>query len=379
MDLIVISLIPAAAYDDGVLRGIARTARATGGWRFRVSPYHPRQTADLLREWKPAGVIGRVFNEVAVAAVENRIPAVNVSNNLGPVPIPRVGLDDAEIGRLAARYFLDRGFRNLGFVTAYPTGGMSIERHQGFCEVLGDAGICPYIGPVSAGSGEATSVDVPAPLLGWVRSLPRPAAVFACNDLVAQDVSEACRVAEIAVPEDIAILGVDNSELRCEVNFPPLSSIAVGGPRVGREAARLLAELMDGKLPPVSPMLFPPEGVITRQSTDVLAIDEPDLAAAVRYIREHAHEPIRVRDVLDEVPVARRVLEQQFRRILGRSPLDEIHRVRIQRARELLSTTDMPIPEVAAACGLSSRERLNVLFRKLTGHTPAAYRRQWRA
>ncbi len=176
------------------------------------------------------------------------------------------------------------------------------------------------------------------------------------------------------MPEQVAILGGDDDELLCEACSPSLSGLAVASERIGHAAAELLDRLMRGLRPPKTPNLFPPAGVITRQSTDTLAIDDADLARAIRYLREHAPEPITVDSVLREVPISRRKLERNFRQVLDRSPAEELRRLRLERAKELLARTDMPIPRVAAASGFGSPEYLAGVLKKDTGLTPLKYR-----
>ena len=176
------------------------------------------------------------------------------------------------------------------------------------------------------------------------------------------------------MPEQVAVLAADNDELLCEACVPSLSGIALTSERIGFEAAKLLDRLMHGERPPKAPLLLEPTGVVTRQSTDTLAVDDPDLARAVAFIRRHATDPIQVQDVLREVPVSRRWLERRFREVLGRGPAAEIRRVRLARAKRLLAETDMPVPKVARAAGFGSREYLAAVFKSELNLSPRQYR-----
>jgi LacI family transcriptional regulator len=202
--------------------------------------------------------------------------------------------------------------------------------------------------------------------------------IFATLDNVAADVLEACRHLEIKVPEEVCVLGVDNNESITQFTHPPLSSIALPGAKIGFEAARLLDRLMAGEPPPAQPLRLPPTGVVARQSTNLLAIADEDVLAAVRYIREHLQEQTAVADLLRVVSVNRRYLEFKFKKFLGRSPLQEIRRMRIERARQLLAETDLSMPAVAAKSGFANAERLANVFRQELGVTPTTYRRQFR-
>ncbi|MEQ8835824.1 MAG: helix-turn-helix domain-containing protein, partial [Lacipirellulaceae bacterium] len=187
---------------------------------------------------------------------------------------------------------------------------------------------------------------------------------------------EICHLREIRVPDEIAILAGHNDELMCDVSTPPLSSIAIAGQRIGSEAMALLDRLSQGEQVSEEPRLIPPKGVTSRQSTDILAIDDETVVRALRFIRAHAFQDIVVKDILREIPVSRRCLEIQFRNYLGRSPAEEIRRVRLEKGRELLSQTTMSISEIATACGFANATRFGVAFRKREGKTPLAYRKQ---
>jgi LacI family transcriptional regulator len=180
------------------------------------------------------------------------------------------------------------------------------------------------------------------------------------------------------VPDDVAIVGCDNDELICTLAHPPLTSIQNAGERTAFEAARMLERWLDGHPPPEEPLLLPPGGLVVRQSSDILTIPDEDIRAAVRFIRDHIEELIGVEDVLRAVMISRRSLERKFKTILGRSPLDEIRRVRIERVKQLLTASDMPMPEIAARAGFSGPDRLAVVFRDETGMAPTDYRKQFR-
>jgi LacI family transcriptional regulator len=191
--------------------------------------------------------------------------------------------------------------------------------------------------------------------------------------------SEACQQGDIGVPDQIAILGINNDDLMCELASPPLSSIDAGFSRLGYEAARMLDRMMTGeKLKPHERVVrLPPLGVVQRMSTNKLVVDDPNLSEAIKYICEHACDPCNVKDVLRHVPVSRRSLERQFIQHFGRTPHEEITRVRIERAKRLLVSTRLTINEITDQCGYSGNQNLARTFQKQTGVTPAVYRRQY--
>jgi LacI family transcriptional regulator len=369
-------------YCRGVLRGIKHYAEAKQHWIFTpIDPGLP-ELAPTLRAVQPAGVTALVVSDaLAEALTQLRRPLVNVSAYPPRGPIPRVGVDNVLVGRLAAAYLLDQGFRQFGFV-GHPNHTFSLQRQTGFCQVIEPTGhpLALYYEHDSLPFdplGRLWALD--KDLRRWLQALPKPAGVFACNDIWGLQLSEACRQAGVQVPEDVAMLGVDNDDLLCELARPSLSSVAIPSEQVGYEAAALLDRLLARARAPTQPLLFPPVGVVTRRSSDVLAIGDPDVAAAVRFIREHAHLPLRVEDVVRAVPVSRRSLERRFRAVLHRGLWQEIRRVHLERAKDLLAASALPIHAVAERAGFSDAKQLSVVFRQETGLTPTAYRRQFRA
>ena len=296
--------------------------------------------------------------------------------------MPRVGVDHEEAGRQAAEHLLDRGLRHFGFV-GYPDHAFSLGREEGFRGRVEGAGygMGSYHAPASSNIDPTGLWGWDDGLQGWLSDLPRPVGILASHDIQGVQVSEACLRGGLRVPEEVAIVGVDDDDLLCEMARPSLSSVALPGERIGHEAARLLDLLLTGSGSPApkANLRLPPLGVVARGSSDVLAIDDVDVAAAVRFIRSHSQEPIRVVEVLDEVSVSRRSLERRFRGALGRGIGEEIRRSRIERAKRLLSETEMPILHVATNSGFSEAKHLSVGFRQVTGMTPTEYRRRSRA
>jgi LacI family transcriptional regulator len=208
----------------------------------------------------------------------------------------------------------------------------------------------------------------------WLAKLPRPLAVFACYDARGQQVLDACRRFGLAVPDEVAVLGVDNDDVLCELSPPPLSSIIPNVQRSGWEAAAMLARMMAGEK--VRPGLYaiPPKGIACRQSTDVTAVDDACVAQAARFIRENACSGIGVAEVVAAVPLARRLLEKRFRALLGHTLREELTRVQMHRVKEVLSGTNLPLAEIADRVGFKHVEYLTVVFKRECGIAPSAYR-----
>lgn len=213
----------------------------------------------------------------------------------------------------------------------------------------------------------------------WAQKLPKPVGVLGCNDDAAHHLLNVCYRAGIKVPDEVAVLGVDDDELINALVTPSLSSIRLPTERIGYQAASMLHQLLSGeKLKPNSRVLIPPLDVVTRQSTDLIAVSDPEVAAAVRFIRENAAKPLSVTDVANCVAISRRSLERRFKSTIGRGVLSEIQRSHIERAKRLLVETDLAIPKVAKESGISTATRLGIIFRLAEGITPTQYRRQFR-
>jgi LacI family transcriptional regulator len=227
-------------------------------------------------------------------------------------------------------------------------------------------------------AGGTTGERELAAMAAWLRALPKPVGVLACYDVRGQQVLEACHEAGLPVPDDVAVIGVHNDELLCDLCDPPLTSVIPDARRAGYEAAALLERMMEGERVPVATRTIEPLGVAARQSTDVVAVADARVAAAVRFIRERATTGIDVSDVLRAVPMSRTLLERKFKQLLGYSPHEQIQRVRLERAKALLATTELPVAAVAERVGIEHPEYLSVAFRRATGLSPREYRTRHR-
>jgi len=289
--------------------------------------------------------------------------------------IVRVGIDEEQVGHLAAEYLLDRGFQHFGFC-GYEDAPYSIGRESGFRSRLekSNCSLSSFFFNEHSDYADREQQRMES----WFMSIPHPGAVLAVNDGMGLQLLQIAEWLGIRVPEDIAILGVDNNDWQCQFAYPPLSSIDLQPQRIGYEAASILYKIIEGESPPAQPVLYPPVGVVTRQSTDILAIRDPQIAEAISFIRRQAHRPINVSDVLKHVPVARRTLEKQFHHVLGRSPLQEISRVRVSFAKDLLVRTDLSMAAIAEQCGFYDASQLANAFRKNTGQSPSVFRKESR-
>lgn len=363
-----------------VLRGVKQYAQTKPQWVFLSVVADPKPVHSL-RGLRIDGVIGQVYTQAlasALAALD--CPLVNISRALGELPFPRVGVDETLVSQLVASHFFDRGIRHFAFV-GYTEYFYSAQREAGFRAALAQAGhslACYHISRESLRASRNRPWAVDGKLRKWLLALPKPVGLFACNDVCGSQLSEACHEAGLHVPEEIALVGVDNDDLFCELTRPSMSSVALPAERIGYEAASLLDRLLKGENPSRQPVLLRPLGLVARQSSDIVALDDAEVAMALRYIRAHGHVPLSVADVLREVPMSRRGLERRFRRSLNRGVGDEIRRVHLDRARFLLASTELPVAVVAEKSGFSGIKHLCVVFRQEMGRTPTEYRRLWR-
>jgi len=331
--------------------------------------------------WEGRGTIARISNHyIARHVAAARAPVVNVSAiELRGVDFCRVTTDLRATGRLAAEHLLERGLKHFAY-GASPRLSYVQHQYRGFADALGRAGYpCPSYEPGCRPNSHRGWAAQQRELAQWLTALPRPVGILAWATTLGRQLIESCHQIGLNVPEDVAILGGDWDELLCETSTPPLSGVAVPSEQVGHEAALQLDRLMRGEAAPAEPIRIEPHGVVARQSTDLLAIEDDDLAQAIRFIRGHAAEPIEVKDVLREVAISRRHLERGFQKVLGRSPSAEIRRQHIESARRLLTETDLPIPHVAAASGFSSPTYFAYIFKRETGLSPLKYRSATRA
>ncbi|MEO1525926.1 MAG: DNA-binding transcriptional regulator [Planctomycetota bacterium] len=364
------------AYARGLLRGIVSYMRDHEPWSVYLSEQERGATPPpWLKNWHGDGLIVRIENDAIAKSIRRlELPTVDLSAGRHIPNIPWVETNDREIARLASEHLMQRGFQNLAYC-GDPSFNWSRWRQEEFARLAKEQGRqCVVFESESPHASGFSIARERRRLTNWVLSLPKPVGIFACYDIKAQQMLDVCREAAVKVPEEVAVLGVDNDELLCDLCTPPLSSVMPSAQRAGREAARLLDALMRGDSVPEE-HLIDPIGVVTRQSTDVLAIDDEDVATAVRFIRDHACDGINVLDVLRTVPVSRRVLETRFHEFIGRTPHQEIVRRRIDRACNLLANSDISLSRVANLTGFRSEGYLIVAFRREMGITPGQYRR----
>ena len=360
----------------GFLKGAARYARE----------HHWHLVPDMIYSgripigWRGDGILSFIGDrdDLAQFILSSGLPTVEISLLRDEIKLPRVEGDSEMIGCLAAEHFLERGFRHFAWAP-FKDDVVNAERQRGFANRLARNHLrCELLPTADSRDGDPASLDWALRrqhLIHALMDLPNPLAVFAYNDCVAADVIDACDDAELLVPEAVAVMGVDNDAILCECVRVPLSSVCHDLEGMAYAAAALLDRIIDGESPPTEVIRIPPKGLVTRRSTDIVAVDDLQLARALRYIRDQYSNPLLgVEDVVAATDISRRLLEKAFRREMKRSLNEEIIRVRMEKVKDLLVTTNLKVVDVAAATGFSRPSHLFRTFRKFFGVSPQSYR-----
>jgi LacI family transcriptional regulator len=407
---IVLIMSPQAGYDRGMIRGIARYARLNGPWAFLLTgeqfqivdldgkhldleansdaSHEEKALAKTTVDFKrlgASGIIGRLYSpQITEAVLASKLPMVAMDLSREQISEPRIMSAVSEIrpdsqkaGRMAAEHLLDRGFQHFAFC-GFQGEIWSQFRQEGFAARLKEAGFdCPRFPSAEQKSRVPWNREQPV-ITAWLNSLPKPVGVMACNDVRGRQIIEACALGQMHVPNDVAVVGVDEDRLLSELSNPPLSSVALNAEQGGFRAAELLDDLLAGRANDRQTLLVEPLWVVTRPSTDVLAIEDRDVSAAVAFIRKNAKRPIGVQDVVKQTAMSRRALEIRFQRCLGRSIRGEIERIRLEWTKQLLVETDLPLGKIADCAGFGSQSYLSKVFHETIGVTLTQYRRDHR-
>jgi LacI family transcriptional regulator len=369
----------ASSYGRGLLRGIARYARLNGPWAFFIEPGGQEDAPPPLRDWGVDGVIALFRTKrQAERILAAGLPTVDLDFTLPDLAPCGVRNDEEGIARMAATHLLSRGLRHFAY-TGWPLDaeGASLwdtTRRLVFAETIAKHDFQTDVYEWPASAEDRVRAREQEPLAAWLKSLPKPAGLMACNDQRARHVLEAARLAGLRVPEDLAVIGVDNDETLCELSTPSITSIAPNTDHLGFKGAEMLDRLMKGRRVTTKPMSVPALGVIARRSTDQLAMADTNVVAAVRFMEANIDKPIRISEVLRVASVCRKTLEMRFQRALGRTPHEELQRLRLERVKHLLLQTAWPLKRIAKTSGFTYVEHLHLTFRRATGTTPTRFR-----
>jgi LacI family transcriptional regulator len=370
-------------YGRGLLRGIGQYVAEHGPWTVyhRPGPLLDRLPPGFTR-WRPDAILAQLESATLIHQVRAlRLPTVDLFA-LHPLPgIPRLGPDHRAIARLVADYFLSRGYEHFAYCGFRGVWYCEL-RCKYFVEYLTERGYRPAVyegDPPSRHAGvfarEAKGLLEIGRLGRWIAGLPKPLALMAGSDVRAQQVLSACGERRIAVPGQVSVTGVSNDGVLCRLCDPQLTSVDLNTEEIGYQAAALVDRMMRGRRGPEEPILVAPRGIVTRQSTLAWAVADADVAAAMEFIRQRCGQRITVADVARHVALSRSTLQRRFERALGHTPQTQIHREQLQRVKQLLADTDLPLGRIAELAGFQHVESLCRLFKRHTGQTPGTYRR----
>ncbi len=367
-----------SSWGRNVLRGVASYAEKFGPWNLLIEHHEWTPNWTFPESWQVNGVIARISNPLLLRQLQERdLPTVDIGDLFtGSEKIDSVRTDVIAWSELAFEHFQSKGFENFAYY-APPSRDYSNRRGQTFNTIVEEHGkSCSQYRPGYRVGREISREEHRRRVGRWLSQLAKPVAILAVDARRGKDLAEICSQEGYTIPEQVAILAGDSDDLSCEICSPPLSSIDIASRRIGYEAASRLAARLEGSDWNNKPELVTPLNVRSRQSTDVLAINDSTVVRALRYMQQNAFRGITVMDVLEEVPVARRQLERQFKRCLGRLPAEELRRLRLERGKSILLDTDLSMDAVAEACGYSGSTQFGAAFRKQYGMTPLAYRRR---
>lgn len=364
---------PGIAIWDSILKGVFRFARPDLPWLIAAN-----FDTDLqgIQQWGPDGAIVQCTNAAEEQFFsELEIPVVNVARERSEITFPSVQIDDFAVGEMAAEYFLDKGFENLACYSLNNRDFMA-ARLNGYRSRVEASGFAVNVFEDEDYTSRKSFSPPSDQLKSWLCELPEPSGVFATTDALGVVIASSCRFASLKVPEQIAILGVSNNELLCNLEYPSLSSIRLPGERLGFEAAQRLHSMISGYEESVDALRLMPIDVVNRQSSDIYCIEDTAVNTALDYIKNNFGAPINVASVVKSVEISRSNLERRFRQLLGRSILDELIAQRIKMAKQLLATTQLPLREIADETGFSNSRHFSTVFKKQTGEQPGSFRKR---
>lgn len=367
-------LLALSRYSPSTHMGVARFA-CEQNWHLNCEMAF---SGRLPEGWRGDGIIAVLDHreEVVDFVKRAKVPAVDLSVIREDIKVPRVSGDHFAIGQTAGELFLERGFQHFAWFTTRDDRAAQL-REQGFLGCVEPQAITAqrWIFPANVRRKQDEWTVKSEWLIKHLLAIPKPAAVFAFHDAEAANVLDACLLAGIDVPEEISILGVDDNPMICESVRVHLSSVKHDLEGLGYAGAALLHSLMRGEKPPAKPILIPPRGIAERRSTDALAVESHGVRKALEFMRTHYPRLIGPEDAAEEAGVPRAQLEVEFRKLFHHSMRAELARIRLQRAKEYLLGTDLPVADVAARTGFNTAQYFNNVFRRETGYTPLAYRR----
>lgn len=382
---IILLLDFAEGYSKSLMKGINTYSKEAGPWIFCRMPLFHRETEGIdgilkwAVEWGADGIIGQLYNDKEIEKfVRAGIAVIAQDFKERFNEIPNITGAYCETGQLGADYFLKKGFVNFAFY-GFSDIVWSRERSEGFEDRVKSAGHgVHYFEHKKARSSELWYYK-PSSLSRWLKSLPKPIGLMTCDDNQGQHITEACRHVGIRIPEEVAVLGVDNDEMVCDLSDPPLSSIALDVEKGGYDAAKLMEHMIRNGILEYHDIVVKPTQVITRHSTDIYATNDNHIASSLKFIHQNIDKNLHVDEVVKQVPLSRRALEKRFLEITGYPVYKYIFNLRIEKFTQKLLDTDMSVFEIALDMGLSDSKNIARQFRQVKGCSPSVYRNKYLA
>jgi LacI family transcriptional regulator len=364
------------SYGCGLLRGVTKYVRTHRCWSIVVNERSLNEPAPpWLKKTEFDGILLRTNRpEVARAAKNSARAVVNLGELLLP-ELPCVHTRDEVASEMIANHLIERGFRNFAYAGVLGSPWSDVRRDE-FTRVLREAGFgCEVFEFDAPGQTGLTESQAAGRMQKWIRSLKKPTGLMACYDVMGLRVLEACRDASVVVPQEVAVVGVDNDQMLCELANPPLSSVSHSLEQIGYRASEMLTAMMSGEPIASKRELVPPSRIVVRQSSDLIAVDDPVVAQVLSLMQKNAAAGINVEQILQLVPISQASLSRRFRKALGRSPKAEILRLRLERVKQLLAETDLKLSAISTMAGFTHAEHMAVIFKQKTGQCPSEYRR----
>lgn len=363
------------AFTLKLIRGVTSYSQSHGHWMMTLREGRSSDLLPLLDDLSSYdGVIARIeCGDIHQRIKASSLPFVNVSGTNFDPQVPWVTINHESVVRLVVQEFRNNGHTHFAFFGPVRR-AWSCQRENCFQKLIAEKDLA-YCGTFLTHPEKAGDEAELQRIQDWITSLPHPVAIMSANDVCGNLLLRCCHAAGLSVPNQVAVIGVNNDELLCELSYPTLTSVSTNTEKIGYESAEILSQLMSGKNGSSKPVRVEPLGIESRRSTNSAAGADPFVGLAFRFIQQHACDGINVEDVLKLVPMSRTALETAFREFIGRSPHHEITRIRMERARRMLAESELPIADVARRCGYSTVDYFSAAFKRKEGVSPSDFRR----
>lgn len=366
MKRIILLLETSRAFGRQLIFGIARYSRLKGPWSFYKEPTDLKSSVPRLTNWKPDGIIMR-DSLITKELLKLNIPTIlAIHDSKYPKDLPVIKTDSYSIAKTASEHLLEKGFNNFAYC-GFDNYDWSKERKSFFCNFISEAGYKTHIYCSPQRTRKNDWEKEQFHVCEWIKSLPKPIGIFACNDDRGHHILEVCKMINIKVPEEVSVIGVDNDPMICDIGDPPLTSIALNVESAGYEAAKLMDELISNKSSSAGQILVYPSHIIQRQSSNILAVKDSEVVKAIHYIKNNAKDKLLVKEVVKATSLSRRTLERRFKKTIHRSIYSEIQRVRIELISKLLIETDLPIYQITSHFNFTDIEHISRYFKTEKG------------